>query len=430
MIKTVLLFLLPVLVAACGGGGGGSTSSVAAASVSSITGEAAVTMLSAPGVSGAANVVAVTVDGGPSANTINTLFTTVTVCQPGSTTQCQTIDHVLVDTGSTGLRILSSVLSSSMHLNIVQTAAGNPVLGCANFLDGTFAWGPVALADVRIGGEIAANTAIQVVGASTYNSLSRPCSSSGSAIKTVSDLGANAILGVGLSKQDCGNRCDPLGGNNSQNGVYFACSNTSCTSVVGTTLASAKQLQQPVAALAVDNNGLAINLNVAAVPGQATLSGTMIFGLGTQANNQFSGLSVLVTDSQGNITTQMANTSLGTALGLATSFLDTGSNGLFFDSNIAQCTGANAGFYCPASDINATATLVGQAGSASKSVSFTIGNANTLFNSSNTVLPTLSGTVGDGTTFDWGLPLFYGRIIVLGIEGQSSSLGTGPYYAL
>ena len=423
----ILLLFLPIFIAACGGGGGSYSVSAGASIVS---GEAGVNMLSAPSVSGAANVVPVIVDSGPAGNSVNSLFTTVTVCQPGSTTQCQTIDHVLVDTGSTGLRILSSVLSSSMHLNLVQTGGGKPVLGCANFLDGTFAWGPVALADVRMGGEVAVSTAIQVVGSSTYNSLSRPCSTSGSAIKTASDLGANGILGVGLSKQDCGDPCDPLNGNNPQNGMYFACSNASCGSVVGTTLNTAQQLQQPVAALAADNNGLAVILNNTNAQGQASLSGTMVFGLGTQANNQFSSLSVLGTDGQGYITTQMANTGLGTALTLATSFLDTGSSGLFFDGSITQCHGANAGYYCPAPDITTTASLIGQLGTASKFVTFTIGNADTLLSSSNTALPTLGATVGDRTSFDWGLPFFFGRTVVLGIEGKSSNFGTGPYYAL
>jgi hypothetical protein len=57
----------------------------------------------------ASNVVSVVVDAGPLPTTypdVNTLFTTVTVCVPGSTTSCQTIDHIQVDTGSYGLRIL------------------------------------------------------------------------------------------------------------------------------------------------------------------------------------------------------------------------------------------------------------------------------------------------------------------------------------
>ena len=54
------------------------------------------------------NVQAVVVDSGPTLNgqpigANDELFTTVTICVPGTTT-CQSIDHVLVDTGSSGLR--------------------------------------------------------------------------------------------------------------------------------------------------------------------------------------------------------------------------------------------------------------------------------------------------------------------------------------
>jgi hypothetical protein len=61
------------------------------------------------GVAAANNVVDVAVTSGPSgANSINVLYTTVTVCLPGTST-CQTIDNIQVDTGSYGLRILAPV---------------------------------------------------------------------------------------------------------------------------------------------------------------------------------------------------------------------------------------------------------------------------------------------------------------------------------
>src|SRR5207248_2177278 len=56
---------------------------------------------------GPPNVEILTVDAGP-AGGVNTAFVSVQVCVPGTTT-CQTIDHVEVDTGSIGLRILADV---------------------------------------------------------------------------------------------------------------------------------------------------------------------------------------------------------------------------------------------------------------------------------------------------------------------------------
>ena len=50
----------------------------------------------------------------PTKPAINTAYTTVTVCAPGSTSNCQTIDHIQVDTGSSGLRILSEVLTITL----------------------------------------------------------------------------------------------------------------------------------------------------------------------------------------------------------------------------------------------------------------------------------------------------------------------------
>jgi len=51
---------------------------------------------------------------GPSGGYVNGIWTSVTICAPGSTNNCQTIPNVLVDTGSVGLRVLSSALTVSL----------------------------------------------------------------------------------------------------------------------------------------------------------------------------------------------------------------------------------------------------------------------------------------------------------------------------
>ena len=405
--RAILAAVVVSLVTACGGGGGGE-STVAPA-----------TSPSAPPISSLANVISVTVDSGPAGINVNRLYTSVTLCQPGSRTQCQTIDHVLVDTGSTGLRLLSSVLAPALNLSRVTGTSGLPLLNCAQFVDNTFAWGPVAVADILLGGKVASNVPIQVIADPAFNRLAAACSS-GDVANTPATLGANGILGLGLFKEDCGSSCAV----SAANGFYFTCTNAFCSATTRSLASIAKQLKNPVPLFATDNNGLQIDLPAVSVDGAPSLDGLLIFGIGTRPNNQFTSGSVLTT-SAGNITTLFGGKSLDT------SFIDTGSNGLYFDaSTIPVCPGTSgAGFYCPAALTNLSATMVGGNG-VRVPIAFSIDNALASFASgTQAVIPTLSGTIGDANTFDWGLPFFYGRRVFIGIEGQPSALGTGPFYA-
>ena len=82
-------------------------------------------------------------------------------------------------------------------------------------------------------------------------------------------------------------------------------------------------------------------------------------------------------------------------------------------------------FYCPSTEANLSATLFG-ANSRQAAVSFQIANTANLLQTGNAVYNNLGGPF---STFDWGLPCFLGRVVVVGIEGQLSPLGTGPLYA-
>ncbi len=362
------------------------------------------------------------VDAGPvdSGYNVNRLYASVTVCHPGSSTQCQTIDHVLVDTGSAGLRLLSSAVGSSLNLTRLTGTAGFPLLNCVQFVDNTYAWGPVVGADIVLGGKSAASVPIQIIADPAFGSPAAACSIGGTSITTATTLGANGILGIGLFKNDCDADCAAT----THNGSYFTCADITCRRTVGATASIAKQLKNPVPLFAQDNNGFLIDLPALGSASASSLAGQLIFGIGTQSNNRLTSGTVLSTDALGYFTTEMP------AQSYTTSFFDSGSNGLFFDSNlIASCTDSSVGFYCPASLTPLSATLVG-ANAARISLSFAIENATSLFvDSSQVVLPTLSGPFGDATSFDWGLPFFYGRRVFIGIEGQSSSLGTGPYHA-
>lgn len=398
--------LLLGLLCACGGGSGASTPP---------TTPPVVNPPPAP-----ANVMTVSVNAGPTGNEVNRPYVSVTLCEPGSSTQCTTITHVLVDTGSVGLRLLASAIPPSLRLPRTGSSTGEALVNCVQFVDKTYAWGPVATADVQFGGKSVSSFGLQLIGDASVATLGSACAS-GTAITSVSELGANGILGVGLGVVDCGSDC----ATRTSNGSYFTCTDSTCTAVRGVAVATAAQLKHPVPLFTTDNNGLMLDFPAVANAGAASVNGSLIFGIGTQDNNQAGGATTLATNGFGYITTAYAGQTL------RTSYIDSGSNGLYFSAPaIPVCTKSGyTDFFCPPSLTTASATLSGT-NTANATVSFSIDNTVNLFSvGGKAVVPTLGGPSGDATTFDWGLPFFYGRRVYIGIAGRSSSLGTGPYYA-
>lgn len=382
-----------------GGGGGGSTANVQ--SISITTGPTAGPPLNSPYINGA--------------------FTSVTLCAPGSTTTCQTIDGVLVDTGSSGLRILSSALSISLPQ---QTASnGNPIVECLPFVDG-ITWGPVQTADMTIAGEQARSLPIQVIGSSSFSTIPNACTNFGAPEDDLSTLGANGILGVGPAAQDCGPACTASGPSNP--GLYYACPVAGCeVTTQSTTQSLSKQVVNPIVLFATDNNGVIIELP-SVTGAEAGVTGSMIFGIGTQANNGLGNATVHTIDpSSGNFSTIFNNVTYTDA-----GFLDTGSNAIYFlDANttgLPICADATF-WYCPATTQSFSATNQGANG-ASSSLNFSVGNADTL--TANGTVGVANGLAGPNPgTFDWGLPFFFGRTVYTAIEGQNTPGGVGPYWA-
>ena len=363
------------------------------------------------------NTAAVIIDAGPGGYA-NLLFVTVTVCAPGASANCQTIDHVQVDTGSVGLRLFSSELSPALSLPQQRDATGNPIVECTQFADG-FSWGPVKIADVRIAGEMASSVPIQVIGDPAFATIPTSCSSVGPPENDVSTFGANGLLGVGVFLEDCGTACAQL----AIPATYYICPASGCQP---TRIPVTLQVQHPVAFFAADNNGVIIRLPSIPAAGAATVSGSLMFGIGTQSNNSVSGFTVLGVDANtGNLTTVFNGKSY------TTSYIDAGSNATFFGSNLfPNCSASFDGFYCPATAQNLSAVIRGTNGMQS-AVNFSVGNAeqlviaNPTFNAFNN----LAGSNPDSNTFGWGLPFFYGRSVFTAIEGRSTPAGVGPYVA-
>jgi len=422
LLKVILAAILVVLASSCGGTGSGSGSSG-----------------STGGASTANNVAQLVVDAGPGGiGTVDLAFTTLTVCVPG-TSNCQTIDHVQVDTGSEGLRILSSVLALPLPQ---QTSGANTAFECTQFADLTFLWGPIATADIQIAGENAKSVPVQIINPSTATPAApADCSSSQNGNQpltqdsTVFDLGANAIIGIGSFRQDCGSACAV----SAIPGTYYACNSAGCGN---TTQSVTAQVQNPVWMFASDNNGTILQLPAVPDSGQTTASGSLIFGIGTQSDNGLGSAIVLPVDSTfADFTVDFQGTNFTDV-----NFIDSGSNGYFFlDSatltnspfNIPMpdCPSSSSlqGFYCPSPAIPLSASLIGSTTGgtpigAARTINFNVASAQSLFfNTNGTAFNDLGGE--NSGSFDFGLPFFFGRSVYTAIEGQSTPVGTGPYYA-
>jgi hypothetical protein len=285
------------------------------------------------------------------------------------------------------------------------------------FFDG-YTWGSVKLADMQIAGEKAASLPIQVIDPN-YASLPADCASFGASRNTPGTLQANGILGIGVFKHDCGANC----AQRALAGTYYGCASSACS---GIPLAEEFQVANPVPYFATDNNGSMLSLPTVA-GGAQSVSGQLVFGIGTQTNNTLGSAQVIgVSPSNGTFTTVQNGTTY------SHSILDSGSTGLFFQTSaMSACASPNGAYYCPASTEQLSALIEGVNG-ATSAVNFSVGNAASIAQTyaGDAALPLLAGPAFvTSTTFDWGLPFFYGRNVYAGIEQQATPGGTGPYVA-
>jgi len=363
------------------------------------------------------------------------------------TSSCVSVSGVLVDTGSVGLRLLKSAVSS-IALAQSKATSGDPLVECYPFV-ASYIWGPVETADIQIAGETASGASVMLIDDSTTPTFSVPtsCSSYGGAslasANSISDLGANGILGIGSAKQDCGSYCEQAASSQTDSsgefvGLYYDCaSSSSCT---GTAESLASQVPHPVSRFSKDNNGTAISLPSVASSGAQSVTGALYFGIGTESNNAMpSSAAVLLLDStyEAYITTTLNNATN------SYSYVDSGSNALFFvDSSISTCSNTasdpyGSDWFCPSNTLSLSATNTGASGSSgSSTVSFSVANANTLFSNDSGLDSAFSNLGGPGSTgtFDWGLPFFYGRSVYNAIEGNSianagGNTFSGPFVA-
>jgi hypothetical protein len=204
----------------------------------------------------------------------------------------------------------------------------------------------------------------------------------------------------------------------------------------------ASEVVNPVYALtansatgALDTNGVIIELPAVGATGAATVSGTLVFGIGTESNNALvSTATVLTTDpNYGSVSVLYNSTSL------PDSYLDSGSNAIYYNpstsSAITDCSTQSygSGFLCTGGpDVSQTATIIG-ANNLQATADFSVGDATTLFTNypSYAAFSNLAGSGGTtgSTSFAFGLPFFYGVKVYTAMENADAGGTTGPYFA-
>ena len=394
-LPAALLLVLAGLLSSCGGGGGGG-------------GDVASTPVLPPLVTslGAQNYVPVTVEAALNLN-VNIPTVSVTLCEPGTNT-CQTIDRIQLDTGSTGLRVFDTAVTA-INLSAKTYSNGQPLATCARFVN-SYTWGAVRTADIRLADETARNIPVQLIAASAP-AARVGCGPDFMAVTSSNDLGANGILGVGRLLHDAQS--------------YYTCTTLSdastCTEVA--LISSAYQVKNPVAGFATNNNGVLLELPAISASGALRVTGRLIFGVDTQDNNRLASANVVPINSFGYFTT----TYKGVAM--PDSYFDSGSNGLFFnDASLPRCSGNASDFYCPASTTALSATLPLSDGS-SATVNFSVASLEALVATGNFAYSNLGGGGTSDSSFDWGLPFYYGRRVFTVMVGKTVGSRTGPFNA-
>lgn len=329
----------------------------------------------------------------------NRPYASVTICVPG-TSNCQTIDDVEVDIGSTGLRLFSSVVT--LPLPPQQSTLGE-TYNCFDFVS-TYSWGPVVTADIQLSSELAPGASIQLMGDTTFATPNN-CSNGLSAFSSPQQAGFNGILGVG-QLTDCGNSCTV--GNFA---YYWGCASSTCQPYPQ---APAQPVSNPVSLFATDNNGIVFDMPGVPTTGQVNVQGSLYFGIGTEANNQLGS----ATQYGLPMSTQINGNSYPVGIDTGTPLIEYLNDGLA--GGLPLC----GAFYCPSSPVNFDFVVTGNNG-ATFNANIPVADPTTILQQGMTADPTMAGPGGNIVML--GFPFFYNMKIF--VSWANPATGSTNYIA-
>ena len=367
---------------------------------------------------------------------INTPCVSVTICPDNAPTSstCTTVNNILIDSGSGGLRVFRSLLTNT-NLTIESTSNGNEIADCVTYGDGSATWGPMALATLTLESlSTTQSIPIQLID-STYpnTTTSAICQSTDGLPTTPTTLGFNGLLGT-----------VPIVYDNVSS--YYSCNQNSCTQIINPQ--ESQVAANPIAFLPAGyENGVTFKFPALGDTGAINAEGFAIFGVGTNIDNTPPdsvnlnyypiSSSTVPTGADGQSTTIPISmlTSLDDSPNITYGFLDTGSNYLYFDdSNIPKTVTNYSYYYSPSNLVTLqpynTTKAYDSVLEESVATSINVYNGNYLFGqTNNSAFNDNAAPYGVPYYIDYGLPFFFGKTIYMCFEGKVCNGIAGPYWA-
>ena len=335
----------------------------------------------------------------------NRMVVSVTVCEPG-TDRCATIDDVMVDTGSTGLRLESSAVPKTLQLPAFSGSGDRPLAECLRFVHDD-AWGPLVRADLHMGAMTAIDLPIQIIADDLRPQPAGCPTATGRAT-------SNGTLGVGPHLLDCQGSCTQV---DSRPGV-FAQDNGAWLPIHGS-MPVTSRLPNPVSRFPQHGNGVVMDVPASPDSGAEKIVGTLTFGVGTAANNQ-PGAHMIHLDANGLLTTRYGGTDY------PGSYIDSGTETYILANDaLPRCTGMSWALCVSPAQV-LSATMVGTDG-AEVQVPFRIGDYRGALNRHVGAWDAFAEVAQPGSqAFVWGAPFFIGRRVALVFDGMSAGGPDGP----
>lgn len=323
----------------------------------------------------------------------------VRICSSGLFERCYTLRRLLLDTGSSGLRIFSSSIPPS-KIRRTGPEKKPSLRECLPFGTSRL-WGRVVRLDVMLGREPPIRSLpVQIVESIPEFPPSSPCDGKGRAMSDKSLSGIDGVLGVSPAESD--------------GGYYFACAGQKCRPAFPSLQES---VSNPVLHEKIDNNGIVLTFPSLPRKGARSVSGEMLLGIDTSPDNRLPP-GVRFFPLERNV---FFHATLEKSPRILYGRLDTGTNALVVPTlKLPRCPPPLNRLACPTKETSTSVALIEKGGN-SHLFSILAGNAAARLSGSRSVFDDILYMPPESpfSPFILGMPFFFGKTIYLLYPGSS-----------